>query len=97
MTTLGNKHECSSCGAKFYDLGKSKIVCPSCGTDQAEAEEDEASAGKAPAARKRKKAAATKKQPKVAEASEDTPAEADQKADEALGNEEEDEDLLEDD
>jgi len=31
---LGNKHECRVCGAKFYDLGKPRAVCPQCGTDQ---------------------------------------------------------------
>ena len=29
---LGNKRQCQSCGAKFYDLGKDPIVCPRCGT-----------------------------------------------------------------
>ena len=27
----GTKRTCLSCGAKFYDLRKSPIVCPSCG------------------------------------------------------------------
>ncbi len=31
---LGTKHECSSCGTKFYDLGKPRQICPQCGTDQ---------------------------------------------------------------
>ena len=26
----GAKHTCLSCGAKFYDMGRSPIVCPSC-------------------------------------------------------------------
>ena len=26
------KRLCAGCGAKFYDLGKSPIVCPKCGT-----------------------------------------------------------------
>lgn len=30
-TDLGQKHECEECGAKFYDLGKTKPACPSCG------------------------------------------------------------------
>jgi len=34
---LGNKHECVSCHAKFYDLKKSEVVCPKCGTNQKEA------------------------------------------------------------
>lgn len=29
---LGEKRECASCGAKFYDLGKTPPVCPKCGT-----------------------------------------------------------------
>ena len=28
----GAKHSCQSCGAKYYDLNRSPIVCPSCGT-----------------------------------------------------------------
>ena len=27
---LGQKHECSECGARFYDLGKPVAVCPKC-------------------------------------------------------------------
>jgi uncharacterized protein (TIGR02300 family) len=29
---LGTKRLCAGCGAKFYDLGKTPIVCPKCGT-----------------------------------------------------------------
>jgi uncharacterized protein (TIGR02300 family) len=29
---LGTKRLCASCGAKFYDLSKSPIHCPKCGT-----------------------------------------------------------------
>lgn len=28
----GTKRMCQSCGARFYDLGRSPIVCPACGT-----------------------------------------------------------------
>jgi uncharacterized protein (TIGR02300 family) len=28
----GTKRVCLSCGAKFYDLNRESIVCPSCGT-----------------------------------------------------------------
>ncbi len=28
---LGSKRVCSSCGAKFYDLGKDPAICPECG------------------------------------------------------------------
>ncbi|MFW7267410.1 TIGR02300 family protein [Gluconacetobacter sp. Hr-1-5] len=31
---LGTKRVCVSCGARFYDLGKSPVVCPKCGTEQ---------------------------------------------------------------
>ncbi len=27
---LGTKRTCSSCGARFYDLAKSPVVCPKC-------------------------------------------------------------------
>lgn len=36
MVELGNKHECLGCGTKFYDLGKTQIVCPKCDADQEE-------------------------------------------------------------
>jgi len=29
---LGSKRLCASCGAKFYDLNKTPIACPKCGT-----------------------------------------------------------------
>jgi uncharacterized protein (TIGR02300 family) len=29
---LGTKHLCAHCGAKFYDLHRSPITCPKCGT-----------------------------------------------------------------
>ena len=31
-TDLGTKRLCGSCGAKFYDLSKTPIVCPKCET-----------------------------------------------------------------
>lgn len=31
VKALGNKHNCSKCGARFYDLGAEKITCPKCG------------------------------------------------------------------
>jgi uncharacterized protein (TIGR02300 family) len=30
-TEWGLKRICQSCGARFYDLGKSQIACPKCG------------------------------------------------------------------
>jgi uncharacterized protein (TIGR02300 family) len=29
---LGIKRQCGNCGAKFYDLARSPILCPKCGT-----------------------------------------------------------------
>ena len=29
----GIKRTCQACGKKFYDLNKSPIICPSCGTE----------------------------------------------------------------
>ncbi|VFU08096.1 TIGR02300 family protein [Methylocella tundrae] len=29
---LGNKHQCQNCGTRFFDLNKSPITCPKCGT-----------------------------------------------------------------
>ncbi len=29
----GTKRRCLSCSAAFYDLGKSPIICPKCGTE----------------------------------------------------------------
>ncbi len=31
---LGNKHTCQNCGTKFFDLNKTPVVCPKCGTVQ---------------------------------------------------------------
>ena len=31
---LGLKRTCVACGAKFYDLARSPVVCPKCGTEQ---------------------------------------------------------------
>ena len=43
---LGTKHECPSCGTKYYDLGKNEAPCPKCGTSQ---DGDEPAAGASPA------------------------------------------------
>ena len=29
----GEKHRCSNCGAKFFDLNKKPIICPKCNTE----------------------------------------------------------------
>jgi uncharacterized protein (TIGR02300 family) len=31
---LGLKRTCVACGAKFYDLMRSPVICPKCGTEQ---------------------------------------------------------------
>ena len=43
---LGTKHECPSCGVKYYDFGKSDVPCPKCGAPEEEAEEEAKGAGK---------------------------------------------------
>jgi uncharacterized protein (TIGR02300 family) len=30
---LGTKRTCTTCGARFYDLNKSPIICPKCGAE----------------------------------------------------------------
>jgi uncharacterized protein (TIGR02300 family) len=52
---LGSKHHCGHCGARFFDLNRSPIACPKCGTvvegvpravpHAAEADEKDLSAG----------------------------------------------------
>jgi len=29
---LGGKHQCQNCGTRFFDLNRTPIVCPKCGT-----------------------------------------------------------------
>jgi hypothetical protein len=43
---LGTKHECPSCGTKYYDLGKAQAPCPKCGATGEDGEPDKKSAGK---------------------------------------------------
>lgn len=66
MSELGNKHECLSCGTKFYDLGRSELICPKCGENQKElAAAQEGSASKEKKRKKpAKKTAKTKKKAK---------------------------------
>lgn len=61
MADLGKKHECLSCGVKFYDLGNAEIICPKCGANQAELSAAEAPAKPKAKAKKKKAAAKTKK------------------------------------
>ena len=39
---LGTKHECPSCGTKYYDLGKAGAPCPKCGSSLEDADSDNA-------------------------------------------------------
>lgn len=64
MADLGNKFECVECGTKFYDLGKSRAICPKCDTDQKKASKGDSAPAKKPARRKR---AATPAVPEVVE------------------------------
>ena len=54
MSSLGMKHECFSCGARFYDLGKPEAICPKCGANQKDAKRSEAASESAAAKRKRR-------------------------------------------
>jgi uncharacterized protein (TIGR02300 family) len=54
MPEMGSKHECFSCGAKFYDLGKSEAICPKCGANQKDAKQNETGAEHAAARRRRR-------------------------------------------
>lgn len=79
---LGIKRMCLGCGARFYDLQQTPIVCPSCG-----AEFDPESAMKL----KRSRSAANDDRPKKAAA----PVAAEEAETEDL-DDDEDEDVLED-
>jgi uncharacterized protein (TIGR02300 family) len=73
MTELGNKHECLGCSTKFYDLGKSELVCPKCGENQKDlAAAQDGSAGKEKKPRKK----AAKKKAKNTKATKKKEAEA---------------------
>ena len=67
MTELGNKHECLSCSTKFYDLGKSELICPKCGADQKELAEANEGAGDKAQRRPKKKAKSAAKKAKADE------------------------------
>ncbi len=54
MADLGTKHECYSCGAKFYDFGRPAPICPKCGANQKDAKRPESAAETAQAKRKRR-------------------------------------------
>ncbi len=57
-TKLGSKHECYSCGTKFYDLGKPEPICPKCGANQSHAAPSTQLAATQAARKKRKVEAA---------------------------------------
>jgi len=63
MVELGNKHECLDCGTKFYDLGKTQLICPSCEGDQAELAKE---LGKSPKAKSKTRAKKAKPKAKKA-------------------------------
>lgn len=54
MPELGNKFECFSCHAKFYDLGRSEAICPKCGANQRDAKNQEPASESLSAKRRRK-------------------------------------------
>ncbi|WP_229708363.1 TIGR02300 family protein [Tistrella bauzanensis] len=35
----GQKHTCRNCGARFYDMRRTPVTCPKCGTEQPQIEE----------------------------------------------------------
>ena len=79
MSELGNKHECLGCGTKFYDLGRSELICPSCGENQKDlaAAQEGAENEPKPAKKKKKKAPAKKKAAAKAKAEKQASAAAD--------------------
>jgi len=63
---LGTKHTCFKCGAKFYDLKKSQVLCPKCGANQRDAPTQ-----KAAPAEKRAKVVVAEPAPEVEEVAEE--------------------------
>lgn len=54
ISDLGNKYECFSCGAKFYDMGRPDPICPKCGANQKDARKQEVANDSLHARRKRR-------------------------------------------
>jgi uncharacterized protein (TIGR02300 family) len=95
----GTKRTCQSCGAKFYDLQKSPIVCPSC---SAEFDPEALLKSRRPRSAPKPEAPAKPKKPKAAPADDANGEEIekefeidDAEADAAVG-ETEDDDFIED-
>ena len=66
MPELGSKHECPSCGIKFYDLGKPEPICPKCGANVKHLAPSEPSTS-SQAARRRRKAEVVEDSEELAE------------------------------
>lgn len=54
MAELGTKHECFSCGAKFYDFARPAPICPKCGANQKDAKRPDFATESAQTKRKRR-------------------------------------------
>lgn len=85
----GTKRQCTSCGARFYDLMKPEIACPKCGTVY-----DPEAATKSRRTRPAAEKAVAAREPVVEEV--EVPAEPVEAAAEGAEAEEEDEALIED-
>lgn len=86
---LGNKRTCPSCGARFYDLRKNPAVCPKCGAKVKADAQPRYKRGKPLEDEGKKRESPQAGAPLDAE-------EVDLEATEAIGDAEEDEDLIED-
>jgi uncharacterized protein (TIGR02300 family) len=80
MPDLGTRHECYSCGAKFYDLGKAEALCPKCGANQKDGKTRAPAAVPSAARRRRKDELARRSEDDAgsAEHAEAEPADADE-------------------
>ena len=63
MSMYGKKFTCPSCGCKFYDLNKPRVVCPRCGAEPKKHSKSGSHEGHA----KRKRAAAVILPPEIDE------------------------------
>jgi uncharacterized protein (TIGR02300 family) len=100
MPDLGNKYECYSCGAKFYDLGKPQPICPKCGANQKDARKQEAANEAAAAAKRRRRDEVVRvpevEEPELVPAGEDDFPDEELVAPEGLEDEDVEDDDLED-